>query len=78
MLVKFVRLIMGSVSTMLGISPMARAPAGAIVDEPLKDSRAIHPSKAFAPIVVRLGARTVDSAVEFLKLLAPIEVTFGK
>ena len=78
MLVKFVRLIMGCVSIIPGISPIARAPEGAIVDEPLKDSSAVHPSNAFAPIVVRLGARTVDSAVEFLKLLAPIVVTLGK
>lgn len=78
MLVKFVRLIMGCVSIIPGISPIARAPVGTIEAEPLKDSKAIHPSKALVPIVVRLGASTVDSAVEFLKLLAPIVITFGK
>lgn len=77
-LVIFVKFTTSCVSIILGMSPIARAPTGAIVEEPLKDSSATQPSNALAPIVVRLGARTVVSAVAFLKLLAPIEVTLGK
>ncbi len=62
---------------MSGISPTARAPTGAIVEEPLKETRAAHPSKELAPMEVKPGAKTVVKDAQFLNELAPIVVTFG-